>query len=356
MPAPPWSRAVERAVRADDPAQLRALLADGESPEGHDMAGTSLTALANEHSSACYRVLRALRSLADARYPTYVPPAGQVLVRANPNHKIGLLLAMLRHGEIVPQINLTLRYASGWGQWPLGDADFGKFVPLLCFFLPWQVVRALDDRLSDATPEAVCARVQTDASLPGAAPDVPKRQGTLALLSVYASGQNVTMEVSRGLLAVLDGATECDERGLALLGVALDAMDAALQCAAVPLAERVVCAMTAGGEKDCRTAAWHSAFTWTACRLPAAGGADLRVELEQGTRVVPVAALLPRAEYPMDAEDVAYLVAPGQIVTELAGGDGIRVHPAAGGPGFVITDTGHERVARRACPRELALR
>lgn len=364
-PLPPWSRALERAVRADRVCALRDLLAEGESPVGRDAQGTTLASLANEHSSACYRLLCDLPELDGWVFPTYLS-ACQVYARANPNNKVGFLLLCILSGDVMLQLNLMRRYGpEAWAQHPVGDLDTCVWTALIALFLPLDVLRSLDEGLADASAEAVCATVCIESERVQSETFAPSQVGhrVRAALDVYVRpGRDMTAPVVGALEAVLAGVEDADARACAVLTEALLAADAALQSAAVPIADPMDLVLSRS-ERNATQASWESSFLWTSCRTRAVPRADcahaphtppppppprLCVRLEVGVRVVPLQRCVPKfVSHRDDHFGIDFLVAPGQLVAVGPGGAGIVVRPSAAGACFFHENEHGERVARR---------
>ena len=335
--AAPWDRAAEAAVFNDDPIALRDRIAKGATLRGHNAQGVCLAQLANEHSSACYRVLRdcCADHLGASLHPACLHGQGCVLSRATPNQRAGLLLLLVQCGQVLPQLNLVLRYGCAYANKPLKDMDFGQWVPFLAFYLPWNTMGILTaGALASAPTDAVCVAY----NFFPVAQDAHGRHG-LRLTTGVSVGERVLSDGVCGVLtAVLERCTreEPDESALGLLRLALCNADDALHAMAVPIGAPLACELAFPTPDGAATVGWQAAFTWVALRERDTPGLRnvrrVRVDLDAGTRIVPLARLLPCDCSPGDPNTMTMVLAPHQVTRATPEGH-VRVSAGAGGYG-----------------------
>ena len=240
-----WSTALERAVRADELGAVRILIEMGESGLGYASDGTTLCALANEHSSGSYQFLRELPELRAHIFPRYVP-LSQVYVRANANHKVALLLICIVGGDVLHTLNQLLRHGAGWSNQPLEALEKSVWTALLAFFLPFPLVCTLDDGLAGASASAVCCMLNIEEEMVDMGQFGVSRRchRVRAATAVHRDGRELSDAVPCALHVVLESVEDADARAYEVLNEALLAMDASLQSATVPLAAPLACSLS----------------------------------------------------------------------------------------------------------------
>ena len=345
-----WDRALEDAVRNDDVNLFRVLLGKGSDPCGHDIEGNTLWALANEHSSACYRILCGARPKETARYryAQYLPEHDKFLFRFNSNHRVGLLL--LLHPTLLRLLNLRLARKDAWGEHCFYKTGSYSCTTLLALFMPLKDLRKLDASFRHLDGRAIAIVAGT---------------GALDLFVVHHD-DNASRILHAGLACTAMEAGDEDGKpeAIALLGTAMDRADAALQTAARPLEAPVHCFTNASTDSKRRRHAWRMGFQWTIMygqdcaereeQDMQLGQEQVPVRLAAGVRVIAVSEQIPDAWVEaMGGKEVHHvyrgdrlLLAPGQVVALTDDGQ-IRVTPGGHGAGFYMGNDGPERLAIR---------
>ena len=344
----PWSAQVEEAVRADDVDQVRALLAQGHKTSGCAENGDTLWSIATEWSSSAYRILCGFKpeQAAIFKHAAYLPDDSDYLLRANPNHRAGL--ALLLRPSLLRLLNLWLTRRGAWGESALYAVDPSMCATLLAFFLPQDALERLDARLKGIDPSRIAIAIGDGALDLVVISHDPRASGTL----------------HSGLHRLATDAGDGVPEAVALLGVAMERADAALQMTTRPLEGAVRCLSAVPLETRRDRHAWRCACVWTILReAPLLSGALaseslgaasakrelVPVVLERGVRVITLSDCIPpewaRAVSSNERRDTL-LLAPGQVTA--MGDDGcIRVTPGGHGAGFRMHADAHEKLPVR---------